>query len=66
MAIELSTFHPRHITRRTPKVFDSDLRKALLVAALILAMFFLWSMRKPDRAIEEPAPKPAPTASALT
>jgi hypothetical protein len=45
-------------------VFDSDLRKALLLAAAVLAIFFIWSMRKPDRSIEEPAPRPIPTVPA--
>jgi hypothetical protein len=66
MVVQARKFHPPHITRGTPKVFDSGLRNALLIAALILAMFFLWSMRNPDRTREDPAPTPAPTAPART
>jgi hypothetical protein len=66
MAISVRSFHPPHKVRATPKIMDSDLRKALIFALLAMGIFFLWSMSGP-RNEDLPAPTtPAPvTAPAL-
>ena len=66
MAISARSFHPPPPARKTPKAVDSDLRKALIFAALLMGIFFLWSMSGP-RNEEMPAPTtPAPvTAPAI-